>query len=130
MRPVAKTPRTMVVMLATSTDQHFDSPVALPALLGLVAALRPVLAEGAGLDLVARHADVHQRLTNGIDATLAERLIVRSAAARVRVAVDPDLGRRVLLQVRGDRGDLGRLVCPDVGLVEVEENVAERGPAH
>ena len=36
---------------------------------------------------------VHQRLTNGVDTTLAQALIVSIGAARIGVAVDAHLGR-------------------------------------
>jgi hypothetical protein len=57
-------------------DQHFDSPVALPAHFSGFIALELRLAEGACMDPVTRHTGLSQRVTNGVDTTLAQGLVV------------------------------------------------------
>src|SRR4029077_2964475 len=109
-------------------DQHFDSPVALPAGRGGFVAQEPLLAEGPSLDLVTRHSGLNQRVTNGVDTTFAQRLVVWVGAARIREAVDSDLDGRILLHVGRDVRDLARLVSPNVRLVGIEQEVLERGP--
>jgi hypothetical protein len=42
-----------------------------------------LLAEGADLDLIARNASLHQRVTNRTDTTLAQALVVLFGAARM-----------------------------------------------
>src|SRR5687768_3140798 len=98
-------------------EQHFDAAVTLPAGVGRAAAHGSRFAEGAGLNLVARHAGAHECLTNHADPALTERLVVPVGAARIRVAVDADLDGRILLQVGRDLRYLARLVRPEIGLV-------------
>src|SRR5688500_12072981 len=129
MKPIMRELRMTYLMLVPATDEHFNSPVALPALFGLVSALQPLLAERSRLDLVTRHARLHEGFLNGGDAALAEGLVVRICAARISVAIDADLRRRILVQIRRDCGHLARLVSPDVGLVEIEQNIVELRPA-
>ena len=114
--------------LLAAADQHFDSPVALPARGGGFVAQEPLLAEGASLDLVARNASLNQRVTNGVDTAFAQGLVVRVGATRIRVAIDAHLDGRILLHVDRDIRDLARLVSPNVRLVGIEQEVLERGP--
>src|SRR2546425_207702 len=67
-------------------------------------------------------------LTEASLPTLAEALVVAVGAERIRVAVEADVDRRILLRVVRDLGDLDHLVCPDGRVVGIEEDVLERGP--
>src|SRR5205814_4338728 len=74
------------------------------------------------------NARLDKGLAHGIDATLAERGVVRIGSTRIRVAVDAKDHRWIRLEVRGDVMDLCRLVAANHGLVEVEQDVLERDP--
>ena len=65
-------------------------------------ALEPHFAEGSSRDLASGHSGAQQRLANGVDTTLAQRLVVLVGAARIRVAVEADDHGRILLQVPSD----------------------------
>ena len=91
-------------------------------------AFYPLLAESACLDPASLHSVTNQSVTNGVDTTLAQVLVVWIGAARIGVAVDAHAGGRILLHVGSDIGYLARLVGPNVRLIEIEQNVVERGP--
>src|SRR5207249_5884907 len=63
------------------------------------------------MDPGRRNAGLDQRVTNDADPTLAEALVVAVGAERIRVAVEADVDRRILLRVVRDLGDLDHLVC-------------------
>src|SRR4030095_14634690 len=113
---------------ASGTDEHLDPSVLLPARLGGLGALRPRLAEGAHADPGCGNALGHHGRSHRFRTTRAELLVIWRGAARVRVAVEPDLVARVVLHVLHQLVDLGHLRRPPVALVEVEQGVAERGP--
>src|SRR5687767_7705144 len=71
-----------------AADQHLDSPIALPASLSSFMAFDPLLAESAGVDLITGDSGRNQRITNGVDPALAQRLVVSVCPARIGVAVD------------------------------------------
>ena len=58
--------------------------------------------------LPSRHSGVNQRLTNGVDTTFAQALVVSVGAARIGVAVDAHAGGRILLHVGRDVSYLAR----------------------
>ena len=53
--------------LIAGAKSHVDATIALPASVSRFVALRLLLAEGARLDLIARHAGLNQRVTNSVD---------------------------------------------------------------
>ena len=108
-------------------ESHVDATVALPASVSRFVAQRFLLAESAGHDLIAPNASLNQRVTNGVDTTLAQTLVVLVGAARIRVAADVHLDGRILLDVRRDVRDLARFVRPNVRFVGIEQDVFERG---
>ena len=77
-------------MLVDDADQHFDSPLALRALLGGRIAHEPIRTERAGLDPIRRHPRLNQRVTNRRDPALAQRQIILIGALPICVAGDPD----------------------------------------
>src|SRR6266576_600550 len=85
--------------LIAGAESHVDATIALPTSVSRFAALRLLLAEGAGLDLIARNG-LNQRVTNGVDTTFAQTLIVLVGDARIRVAADTHIHGRILLNVR------------------------------
>lgn len=91
-------------------------------------AFDPLLAESACLDSVSRHSGANHRVTNGVDTTFTQLLVVWIGAARIGVAVDAHAGGRILLHVGRDIGYLARLVRPNGRLIEIEQKIAERGP--
>src|SRR5262245_55112933 len=101
--------------------EDVDAAVRLPALLGLRLAQRSVLAERERADAAALDAGLGQRVTHGLDPTVAQLLVVVVGAALVGVAVEHQLERVVLLVLRprDDRVDLRRFRGADVRLVEV-----------
>jgi hypothetical protein len=68
--------------LIAGAKSHVDATIALPASVSRFVALRLLLAEGARLDLIARHAGLNQRVTNSVDTTFAPTLVVLLGAAR------------------------------------------------
>ena len=115
--------------LLAAADQHFDSPVALPARGGGFVAQEPLLAEGASLDLVARNASLNQRVTNGVDTTFAQGLVVLVGAARIRVTADADLDGGIRLDVSSDVSRSCSSHWPECPLVRVEQDILERNRA-
>src|SRR5512132_4421955 len=76
------------VRLLVRRDHHLDPPVALPARLGGLGALRARFAEGARRDPLRRRSRLDERVTHRLHPALAEREVVGVLAAWVRVAVD------------------------------------------
>src|SRR6185503_14987688 len=109
-------------------DQHLDSPVALPASLSSLMAFDPLLAEGARLDLITGDSARNQRITNGVDPTFAQRLIVLSGPTRIGVTVDTHPCGRILLHIGRDVGYMVCFARPYVRLIEIEQEVPERSP--
>jgi len=62
--------------LIAGAESHVGATIALPASVSGFVALRLMLAEGARLDLIARHAGLNQRVTNSVDTTFAQTLVV------------------------------------------------------
>src|ERR1041384_4804177 len=118
----ATSPRLIRFMRASPWDpitrllghEDFDAPVTLPARLVLVGALGPLLAEVPCRDAIGGHAFLDQRIAHGAHPALAEREVVLARAARIRIAVDAQVDRRIALQVLGDVRDLPGLARPDV----------------
>src|SRR5262245_17293488 len=108
--------------------QDLDTSVALPTRLVLLGALRALLAERAGRDLVPRNARRDDRVANGVHAPPTQREVVLVRATGIRESVEADDEARVLLQIVDQVPDLPLLRCPNVRLVEVEQNVGERLP--
>src|SRR4030095_12636086 len=124
-----RSPETLTAALSVSgSNQHFHPPILLPAGLVGLSALRPRLPEGAHADPGCGNALGHHGRSHRFRATRAELLVIWRGAARVRVAVEPDLVVRVVLHVLHELVDLGHFRRPHVALVEVEQDVAERGP--
>src|SRR4029453_3230982 len=124
-----RSPEALPAALSVSgSDQHFHPPILLPAGLVGLSALRPRLPEGAHADPGCGNALGHHGRSHRFRATRAELLVIWRGAARVRVAVEPDLVVRVVLHVLHELVDLGHLRRPHVALVEVEQDVAERRP--
>ncbi len=117
-------------VLAAGADQHFDSPLALRTLLGGRITHEPIRTERAGLDPVRRHPRLNQRVTNGRDPALAQRLIVLIGALPIRVAGEPEPHGRVLAHVGRDLGGLSRLRIPDVRPVKVEHELLHQRPVN
>ena len=116
-------------VLAAGADQHFDSPLALRALLSGRITHEPIRTERAGLDPVRRYPRLNQRVTNGRDPALAQRQIVLIGALRIRVAGEPEPHGRVLAHVGRDFGGLSRLRIADVRPVIVEHELLHQRPA-
>src|SRR3990172_9518671 len=110
------------------TDQHLDSAAALPATLSGFIAFGLRLTEGACVDLASGHSGIDQGVTNGVDTTFTQALVVRVGAARIGVAVDAHPSGRILLEVGRHVRDMARLVRPNGRLVEIEQEIPERGP--
>ena len=60
-------------VLVAGAGQHFDSPLALRALLAGRITHESIRTERARLDPVCRHSRLNQRVTNGRDPALAQR---------------------------------------------------------
>ena len=116
-------------VLAAGADQHFDSPLALRALLRGRIAHKTIRTERTRLNSVRGHPRLNQRVTNGRDPALAQRQIVLIGALRIRVAGEPEPHGRILAHVGRDFGGLSRLRIPDVRPVKVEHELLHQRPA-
>jgi hypothetical protein len=114
---LSQSDRSCLYLLAAA-DQYFDSPVARE--------LR--VAVCARLYLRSRHSRLDQRVTNGADTTVAQVLVARVCAARVHGAVDSDSEGWILFHVGRDLGHLARVGSLNVGSIEFERELPERGP--
>src|ERR1035441_9066938 len=76
------------------------APVLLPALLGGLGALGPLLAIAGGLQLVAGNTQLHQKVLGGTGAPVAQTKVILSRAALVAVSLDGDGGAREIRQNR------------------------------
>src|SRR5688500_6618097 len=105
--------------LVGGADQPLNTPVAAKLL----------LAEGAGLDLFLGGAGPDQRVPHGLDAAVVQILVARVGGSRVHRPVNPDLERRVLLQVDGDVGHLRRFRSLHFRVVGIEPEIPVGRPA-
>src|SRR6266852_90299 len=120
----AISPRARMVS-APRTREDVHAPVLLPAILGLRVADRGVLTERERAQAAGFDSALDQRVTHGLDAAIAELLVVVVGPALVGVAVQHELDVRVVLRGRDDRVDLRGLRRADVRLVEVEQDALE-----
>src|SRR6266849_2224383 len=120
----AISPRARMVS-APRPREDVHAPVLLPAVLGLRVADRGVLTERERAKAAGLDAALDQRVTHGLDAAIAELLVVVVGPALVGVAVQHELDVRVVLRGRDDRVDLRGLRRADVRLVEIEQDALE-----
>src|SRR6266852_1638598 len=120
----AISPRARMVS-APRTREDVHAPVLLPAILGLRVADRGVLTERERAQAAGFDSALDQRVTHGLDAAIAELLVVVVGPALVGVAVQYELDVRVVLRGRDDRVDLRGLRRADVRLVEIEQDALE-----
>src|SRR5579862_5636914 len=124
-RDASETPRGSISSLLSGRQMR--AAVLLPAILGRLGALRPLLAVANGFQAIGRDAQLHQEILGRRRAPVAQRQVILRRSPLVAMAFHHHREVRVLLEdLLQQRGVMRQRVAPvgaNFAHVEVEESI-------